>query len=61
MDTLYDIDFLVISERGNGSNTELQNIESKNMESNLRLDKTKMENMHALQGGQQRHSKCAIE
>ena len=31
------------------------------MESNLRLDKTKMENMHAFQGVQQRHSKCAIE
>ena len=45
MDTLYHIDFLVISGRGNGSiNTVVQKIESKNTDSNLRMDRTKMEN-----------------
>jgi hypothetical protein len=45
VDTLYHIDFLVISGRGNGSiNTVVQKIESKNTDSNLRMDRTKMEN-----------------
>jgi hypothetical protein len=44
VDTLYHIDFLVISERGNGSITVVQKIESKNTDSNLRMDRTKMEN-----------------
>jgi hypothetical protein len=55
VDILYHIDFLVISGRGNGSITVVQKIESKNTDSDLRLDRTKMENMHALQGWQQRH------
>jgi hypothetical protein len=45
VDTLYHIDFLVISGKGNGSiNTVVQKIESKNTDSNLRMDRTKMEN-----------------
>jgi hypothetical protein len=39
----------------NGSITVVQKIESINTDSNLRLDRAKMENMHALQGWQQRH------
>jgi uncharacterized protein YqgV (UPF0045/DUF77 family) len=44
VDTLYHIDFLVISGKGNRSiNTVVQKIESKNTDSNLRMDRTKME------------------